>query len=98
VSEQIQAPPSPFLTLEETCDRLHCRPTKIRELLRYGRLVRAERLGRATLITRASIERLEQEMCGGASTPALPVRRPAPKRARRSDPVSDDFMRSYPRE
>lgn len=85
----------PILTLDEVTARLHCRRTKVFELLRTGRLVRAERLGRDLLITTASVERLELELAGGVPASAAAKRAP-PKRARRTTPVSDDFMRSRP--
>jgi len=87
-----------ILTLEQVEARLHCKRTKVFELLRYGRLVRAQRLGRDIVITAASVERVEREMAGGVVPAPATTARPAPKRARRSLPVSDDVMRSYPRE
>lgn len=71
-------PPPPCVPWQEAAERLGCGKSKIFELLRYGRLKRAKRIGRGTMITVDSLLALERELCGEPA-PQLPpsvTRRP----------------------
>lgn len=62
------------MSLEDVCQLLGCKRSRVFELLRAGKLERAPRMGRLLRITAASVERL-------LLTPA-----PAPVRQRRKRP------------
>lgn len=69
---------SPVMTYEEAMAALRCGKTKLKELLRYGQLVKAERVGKEGLVTRASVEIKLQRMAG--------VKPARPRRSRREPP------------
>jgi len=47
------------LSIDEVCQRLDCRRTKVKDLLRAGDLTRAARVGARTRVTIASVEAFE---------------------------------------
>lgn len=53
-----------MLSVEDTATRLGCSRRRVFGLLREGRLLRAERLGKETQVTIASIELLERAVTG----------------------------------
>jgi excisionase family DNA binding protein len=50
-------PPSPYMTVDEAAEFLRCRPKRIYDLRKSGRLARYSEGGRA-LVLRAEVERL----------------------------------------
>lgn len=89
-ARRASSPPLPHsplvLTVPEAAARLACGRSKIFELLATGELRRAQALGRRTLVTVASIERLEARRFGAPSgtTPGvveIRTTRPTPRSA-----------------
>jgi len=74
---------APVMTYSEAREALRCGATKLKELMRHGRIVRASQHGRAGLVTRASVEAELLRMSGatGGST-RLRRRRPSPQGVR----------------
>ena len=64
------------LSLEETMTRLHCKRRKVFDLLKDGRLVRAQRLGKELRITESSVIALEFEIERPQPKARSKVRRP----------------------
>lgn len=63
----------PGLTIKECKARLKCGKTKINELIASGTLVKGKRVGRETVITLASVEKLERQL---GWTPRAPTAKP----------------------
>ncbi len=49
---------APVLTYQQACQRLGCGSTKLKELIRNGRLKRSQTVGRTRMVTAESVEKL----------------------------------------
>ena len=65
------------LSIDEVCQRLDCRRTKVKQLLRDGSLTRAARVGARTRVTIVSVEEFEARITG--VRPVAPPRRRTPR-------------------
>lgn len=64
----------PLVTIERACELLHCRRTRLFELIAEGRLARGPRFGKKTTLTRESVLRCIEAPIKIAPKPGRPRR------------------------
>lgn len=82
----MRAANSPKVTLEQACVLLECGRTTAFDLLKSGALVRAPSLGKDTMVTTESVQRLQRD-----GLPQLPRKRPALRVTAENEPTDDDL-------